>query len=116
MPHADIQFTTDLTLYKGDLVLLGHDAAMGQSIRDRLATFKGEWFLDLNFGPDYRADILIKNPRLDVVSAILKDQILMSADGVFTEFEYAQDAARHSVISYTLDTTEGTLSDTITIG
>lgn len=115
MPHADLKFTNDLVIENGDIILLGHDDADGQSIRDRLSTFRGEWFLDLLFGPDYRKDILVKNPRLDIVSSILKDQILKSVDGVFTEFEISIDSLRHTTISYTIDTTAGTLSDTIVI-
>ena len=115
MPHVDLQFTNDLTIDKGDLVLLSHDDAVGQSIRDRLATFRGEWFLDLEFGPDYREDILVKNPRLDVVSSILKDEILKSVDGTFTEFEVTHDSQRRYTLSYTIDTTEGVVSDTLVI-
>lgn len=115
MPHVDLQFTNDLSIVNGDLVLLSHHDALGQSIRDRLATFIGEWFLDLDFGPDYRADILVKNPRLDVVAAILKDQILKSVDGIFTEFSASIDSNRVMTISFTIDTTAGVISDTIQI-
>ncbi len=115
MPHADLKFTNDLVIENGDLVLLGHDDADGQSIRDRLVTFKGEWFLDILFGPDYRQDILVKNPRLDVVGSILKDEILKSVDGTFTEFDISTDAQRKTVISFTIETTSGTLSDTIVV-
>lgn len=115
MPHVDIQFTNDLTIVKGDLVLLSHSDALGQSIRDRLATFRGEWFLDLLFGPDYREDILVKNPILDIVSAIIKDEILKSVSGTFTEFDSSFDSQRLLTISYTIDTIVGVLSDTIQI-
>lgn len=116
MAHiTDLEFTNDLTLSKGDLVLLSEDAAMGQSIRDRLSTFMGEWFLDLAFGPDYREDILVKNPRLDVVSSVLKDEILKSVNGTFTEFDVSIDASRRMTISYTIETTGAVLSDTIII-
>lgn len=115
MPHTDFKFTNDLVIEQGDIVLLSHDDADGQSIRDRLATFRGEWFLDLLYGPDYRNDILIKNPNVDTVSAILKDEILKSVDGVFTEFEITQEPDRHFTMTYSLDTTDGVISDTITI-
>ncbi len=115
MSHLDLKFTNDLVIDKGDLTLVQHDAATGQAIRDRLATFRGEWFLDLLFGPDYREDILVKNPQLGVVSAILKDEILKSTDGVFTAFDVSLDAARKLTISYTINTTGKVLSDTITI-
>lgn len=117
MSHVDLEFTNDLTLNKGDLVLLQHNDAQGQAIRDRLATFKGEWFLDLQFGPDYRNDILVKNPRLDLVSSILKDEILKSIEGTgtFTEFDVTLDSDRKMTISYTVNTTDAVLSDTIII-
>lgn len=118
MAHTDLKFTTDLILDKGDLVLLDHDAADGQSIRDRLATFRGEWFLDLLFGPDYRNDILVKNPNLDFIDSILKAEILKSLEngGTFTDFDVSLDAARKLTISYNVNTTESELNDTITIG
>lgn len=118
MSHVDLRFDTDLVVENGDLVLLDHEHVDGQRVRDRLATFRGEWFLDLLFGPDYRKDILVKNPRLDVIDAILKDQILKSLEdgGTFLEFSVLLDAARKMIISYTVNTTSGVLSDTITIG
>jgi len=117
MAHVDLKFTNDLTLEKGDLVLLNHNDAQGQAIRDRLATFMGEWFLDLEFGPDYRNDILVKNPRLDIITSILKDEILKSLEngGTFTEFDVTIDSKRKMTISYTVNTTGAVLSDTITI-
>lgn len=118
MAHIDLEFQQDLIVENGDLVLLSHDNAEGQAVRDRLATFRGEWFLDLQFGPDYREDVLVKNPRLDVIDSILKDEILKSLDGggVFTDFNVTLDSSRRMTISYTVNTTSGVLSDTITIG
>lgn len=117
MPHLDFKFTNDLIIDKGDIVMLSHSQAIGQAIRDRLATFKGEWFLDLQFGPDYRKDTLLKNARIDVVNAILKDEILKTASGTFTEFEIKEEAERSFSLTYSLlvDETSDVISDTITI-
>lgn len=115
MPHVDFKFTDDMVIENGDIAMVSHDDATGQAIRDRLSTFLGEWFLDLLFGPDYREDILVKNPRLDVISAILKDQILKTVDGTFTEFELTQDASRAFTLSYTINTTDEVVSGTITV-
>ncbi len=112
---TDFEFATDLVIKNGDISLLTHDLAMGQTIRDRLTTFRGEWFLDLQFGPDYRNDILIKNPELSTISSIFRDEILKSVDGKFIAFDVKQNSDRSFTMTFTLDTTNGVISDTITI-
>jgi len=59
----DLKLNNDLELKNGDLLIIQNASATAQRIRHRLLTFQGEWFLDLLFGPTYREDILIKNPR-----------------------------------------------------
>lgn len=105
----------DLVLENGDFATVEEPQAGAQRIRDRLLTFQGEWFLDLLFGPDYRGNVLIKNPRLDIVNAIIKDEILKSQDGTFLDFSASISSDRHLTISYELDTTTGTISDTVNL-
>lgn len=65
----------------GDLVLCdGADLAM-QSIRTVLLTHTGEWWGDVTLGIDWVGEVLVKDPRLDIVRALLADQIL-SVPGV----------------------------------
>lgn len=117
-----MKFTNDLVIENGDMVLVDHEQAIGQAIRDRLSTFRGEWFLDTQFGPDYRDEILVKNPPLELVTSILKDEILKSVEsggesGVFTDFNVEYSSDRELTISYEIiiGATDVVLSDTITV-
>lgn len=111
----DLKYQNDLVIESGDLATVEENEAAAQRIKDRLLTFNGEWFLDLSFGPDYRKDILIKNPRQDVVNAVIKNEILKSKDGTFSEFSIDFDSERRMTTEYKLDTTNGIISDTVTI-
>ena len=110
----DLKYTNDLLISNGDLEIVDGAYEVGQQIEDRLKTFKGEWFLDLSFGPDYRKDILLKNPRLSIIAAVLKREILKSADVTFKEFE-TSFSDRKLTISYALKTTDGSITSEITI-
>ncbi len=113
--NIDFQFTTDMVIKDGDIAVVQHNDSIGQAIRDRLATFKREWFLDLDFGPDYRADILIKNPNINVVSAIIKEEILKTVDGTFTDFSLEQKPNRKFELTFTIAVEGGILTQTIII-
>ncbi len=117
MTIIDFEYSdSDRVIVNGDWATVDQIEAAKQRIKDRLLTFQGEWFLDLAFGPEYRGTILIKNPRLDVVNAILKDEILKSQDGTFLSFSINLDSAtRAMAVEYVLQTTLGTISDTVTI-
>jgi len=110
----DLKYSNDLVITGGDLQTVSGNDEAGQRIEDRLKTFKGEWFLDLSFGPDYRKDILVKNPRLSVIAAIIKREILKSAEVTFQDFETSFENRRLN-IAYTLKTTDGAITSDITI-
>jgi len=113
---TDIRFDNDLVVQNGDLLLVEEPDASGQRIKHRLLTFIGEYFLDLNFGTPYYDNILVKAPRIDVISAIIKAEILKSADGEFTEFEAAIDSRTRKLdINTTIKTTAGSTSVSVTI-
>ena len=112
----DLKLRDDLEIVNGDLVTIDGADATGQRIRHRLLTFRGEWFLDLQFGPNYRDDVLIKNPRLDVVTAVLKSEILKSVDsGVFRSFEATLDRQRKLEVIYALELEDEILTEAITL-
>jgi len=112
----DLKLANDLEVKNGDLSLIQDASATAQRIRHRLLTFRGEWFLDLLFGPTYREDILIKNPRLDVVTAIIKSEILKSVDaGNFDDFSATLSSDRKLSISYTLNLEDETITEAITL-
>lgn len=66
----------DLEVKNGSLHLTNGDEAVKQHLQQRLRTFLGEWFLDLDVGVPYFQDILVKNPNVNQVDGILKQTIL----------------------------------------
>ena len=112
----DLRIDDDLVIANGDIAGVVEPDASGQRIHDRLLTFRGEWFLDLAFGVPYYDNILVKAPRLDVISAILKTEILKSASGEFVSFEASVDSrTRHLDVAATLQTIEGQTSVSVTV-
>ena len=80
------KLTNDIAITSGDITTIkGLDEA-GQRIRDRILTFRGEWFLNLSFGVDYIGKIMIKNPRNSIISAHIRAEILKSVSGKITSF------------------------------
>lgn len=62
-----------------DLEMVGGDAQMvaslAQAIKIRLLFFKAEWFLDQEVGIPYFQDIFVKNPNLDQIEALFRQEI-----------------------------------------
>lgn len=111
-----LKLTNDLEFKNGQMVMISGAEETAQRIRHRLLTFRGEWFLDLSFGPTYRKDVLIKNPRLDVVTAVIKSEILKSVDdGSFANFSATLSGDRKLSISYTLLVNDEEITDTVTL-
>lgn len=61
-----------------------------QRIRTRLQTFRGEWYLDEGLGVPYFEEVMVKNPDVKRVRALLLTALL-SVEGVkqVTQFEVA---------------------------
>jgi hypothetical protein len=105
----DIKFDDDISLSGGDIAVVDEPQASGQRARDRLLTFQGEWFLDLLFGPPYRGQVFVKNPRLDVIGALLRSEIAKSIDGNFTAFDASlNQVTRKLTVSASVETESGT--------
>lgn len=68
--------TGDIDVSTGDLLLTSGTEAIAQNLRIRLRMFLGEWFLDTRQGIPYFRNILIKNPRTNVVRSIFRQAIL----------------------------------------
>lgn len=68
--------TGDLILTSGDLVMTSGADAIRQHLSQRLKSFAGEWFLDLDSGLPYYRDILVKNPNAPAVSGLLQEEIV----------------------------------------
>lgn len=106
-----ISGSNDISLTNGqfdEVVDLTH---LGQRVKDRLFTFRGEWFLDLQFGVPYLDEILGSSPpNLTVVASILKAEIRKSLEGeaVLTAFQVTfEGATREMKAAFVLANSEG---------
>jgi hypothetical protein len=104
--------TQDLMLDdEGDLILVDGAELAQQSIRMVLLTHAGEWWADVTLGIDWRGEVLVKNPRLDLVRALLSEQIL-TVPGVRAVGDIIIDvepATRAATITITATATAGEL-------
>ena len=91
----------DLNFSAGSLVVIDDRATeTGQRILARIKTVKGEWFLDINFGFDYKNYIWNKQTSVQVRDARIQEQILLSSGAGSKFLKYNTE----------LDTTTRTLS------
>jgi hypothetical protein len=73
--------THDLIVENFDFKLVDGIDRVRQQIAIRLQFFKGEWFLDLDFGVPWFQEILgIKPPPLDRIEDIIRTQVLTTPD------------------------------------
>lgn len=72
--------TNDFQIPSNRFLTVTGNAAKAQRIRSRLYTVKGEWFLDTDFGLDYRGVVWNKLTPRSVLSAHVQREILKSAD------------------------------------
>jgi len=63
--------TNDLLIENGDISIVDGSDAIAQDLQQTLQVWYGEWFLDTTVGIPFRQQVLIKNPNLDVIQAIL---------------------------------------------
>lgn len=88
----------DLVLINGDAVLTADVDAQGtnpilQDVSQRLRFFQGEWFLETSQGVPYFQEILIKDPELGQVDAILQNTVL-ATPGVLQLADYRSEFDR----------------------
>ncbi len=90
----------DLMIAKGNLVLTDDTSGetASQLVACRLRTILGEWFLDTRLGVDYFGQILVKDPNLAAIGALLKSAIL-ATPGVanVSSFTQTYDAQKRSL-------------------
>ena len=95
LTNGDVSFT------EGDIVSTSGINQIAQNIANRLRTFRREWFLDKDFGPDYIQDVFKKNPSLTLIRAVLvaqielaiKDATLSGVNAVLKNFELTLESA-----------------------
>jgi hypothetical protein len=107
----DILLTDD-----GDFDMSTGTLVMGVSLRDairmRLLWFKGEWFLNTDFGLDYFQRILVKKPVISLVTAMFR-KCIAETPGVIKvnriAVEYKQKE-RTFKVSYEAEGSESSVS------
>lgn len=107
----------DLQVTNGQLVTVVDAAALAQRLYYRLSTFRGEWALDPEFGVDYYADVLRKNPDRALVDSDLRDAIL-GAPGVRSLLSLSAvhvAETRTFTVSFTVDTVLGVVSGSVSV-
>lgn len=67
----------------GDLLEVYNDEQLRQQVIARLKFFKGEYFLNRREGIPYYDYILVKNPNLDLINAIMRLQV-KKIPGIFS--------------------------------
>lgn len=107
----DIALTTDHDLDTSalDLTLVSHAEQVRQQLLIKLKLWKGEWFLDTEFGTPYLQSILGKQLTLSGALAALRKSILEVA-GVrqIQTFNYNfQHSTRKLTVEFTVDTPYG---------
>ena len=113
----DILLTPD-----GDLFLTADgDIRLTESIRQaiiiRLKWFFQEWRFAPSYGVPYFEDILIKNPNISKIRALIRAEI-MSVDGVSDVDEInikTDNFTRNAVIIFQAQTTDGIIREEVEI-
>lgn len=73
--------THDLVLEDFDLALVEGLARVRQQLAIRLQFFRGEWFLDLDFGVPWFQEVLgVKPPPVSHAELLIRDQVLSTPD------------------------------------
>lgn len=102
----------DLDIEGGDLKLA---VDVGQAVDIRLRFFRNDWFLNLSIGIPYFEQIFVKNPRLDEIAAIFREEIA-ATPGVIRVLscEASLDKVeRLLTITWSAETTEGDIGPRI---
>ncbi len=73
---ADTQGDIQIDPETGDLAVTSGGESVAQDATQRLRTFRGEWFLDIDFGVPYFDSVLVKNPNPSLLQTIFRDKIL----------------------------------------
>jgi len=70
----------DLIFKAGDFLAIDNAERVAQQIKIQLLTFLGEWFLDTTHGVPYLEYVLVKNPNIELIRQIFREQILSVDD------------------------------------
>ena len=117
LPQCDFLLdpaTGDLMIVNGDLVLTSGRDSVRQAITQALSLYKGEWFLDEEYGLPMFEEILVKDatggPNFGAVRELLR-QAILGCPGVASVGDIAltyNAATRRASVSFTAFADDGT--------
>lgn len=99
----------DLIVNNADLMVIDNAERVAQQIKVQLLTWRGEWFLDTTHGVPYLDYILVKNPSIELIRSIFREQIMSVddvSDVVNIEIEY-DVKTRIMTVAYEASTSYG---------
>lgn len=102
--------THDLRIGRnGDLLMVDGAARIAQQVKVTLLMFLGEWFMNTDFGVPYVESILVKNPKMAAINAILRARILdvPGVNRVISLTPTFDRASRALRVVFEMDTAEG---------
>lgn len=102
----------DLIVNDADLMAIDNAERVAQQIKIQLLTWRGEWFLDTTHGVPYLDYILVKNPSIELIRSIFREQI-MSVDDVndVVDIEIDYDVkTRIMTVAYEASTSYGLIT------
>lgn len=102
----------DLIIADGDFIVIDNAERVAQQIKIQLLTWLGEWFLDTTHGVPYLDYILVKNPNLELIASIFREQIMKVDDvNYVNSLEIDYDAqTRTMTVDYEASTSYGIVS------
>jgi hypothetical protein len=109
MSDLALDDTHDLKISAFDLVLLDGAESVRQQLLIKLKLWRGEWFLDTEFGTPYLQSILGKQLTLSGAIAALRQSILeVSGVRSIQELSYNYSAQQRTLsVTFTADTPFG---------
>lgn len=105
--------TDDLDLTTGTLRLVEGKDGIAQSIKIRLRTFRGEWFLDRRIGVPYHEEIFSGRLRKNLVDSIFRSAILKTP-GIVDVMSYVSTfvkSTRAYSVAFSAQTSDGETLD-----
>lgn len=100
--------TGDLALVDDDLALVEDLPSLAQRIKVALGVLLGEWLLDVTAGVDWIGSVLVRDPDLVAVEAILRARIV-EVPGVdrIVSLDLDLDLERRLVVRFRVAATRG---------
>lgn len=104
------RLTNDLEIIDDDLVAVNEESSVAQRVRFALRLNQGEWFLNTTVGLPYFSTILVKNPNVTAIDALIR-ATATSVPGVAKVSSYSSEfggiATNNLSVTFTVQTDIG---------